>query len=467
MKAVGLIIFLVPLVSTAATIMVNTTTDNLLSGDGRCTLREAIANVNAGADTTNGDCAAGSRAGDTVTFGLTSPAIIKLRAPKYGELAIAEDVRIVGPSSGFLAIDGRHRTRVFHITAGTTSMSDVTIQNGYQRSPTFAKGGGILVDTGATINLASCNFIGNRVVTTYNSKVASGGGGLEVAGTATLTNCTISGNTATGYGGVIYAAGRYGGADGHGGGIEVTGTATLTNCTISGNTANSRRSPHDGEGGGMEIAGSATLINCIVTGNTSGGTVRGFISLGGGIDVTGTATLTNCTISGNNVKGYSGGGGLEVTGTATLAGCTINNNKSASGGGIENTGTTTLTNCVLSGNSSGSGGSIENFRDYNGSGTVNLSDCTVSGNSGDGIASSGIATLTRCTLDGNAGAGILNSDGGMPDGGSMALTDCMISTNTGGGIINYRSSYLNHTTLEATNPDVTITTPLSGADRVV
>ncbi len=47
-------------VAYAATITVNTTADNLTAGDGKCTLREAIRNANADADTTSGDCPAGS-----------------------------------------------------------------------------------------------------------------------------------------------------------------------------------------------------------------------------------------------------------------------------------------------------------------------------------------------------------------------------------------------------------------------
>ena len=44
-------------------------------------------------------------------------------------------------------------------------------------------------------------------------------------GTATLTNCTVSGNSA--------------GIDG--GGLSNDGTATLTNCTVSGNSASVER----------------------------------------------------------------------------------------------------------------------------------------------------------------------------------------------------------------------------------
>ena len=76
MKSLPFLVTLVlPLAAaSAATLTVNTTVDNTTPGDGRCTLREAIANVNAAADTTSGDCAAGTGAGDTINFNLPSPA---------------------------------------------------------------------------------------------------------------------------------------------------------------------------------------------------------------------------------------------------------------------------------------------------------------------------------------------------------------------------------------------------------
>ena len=70
------------------------------------------------------------------------------------------------------------------------------------------------------------------------------GGGLANYGTATLTDCTISGN---------YAASYNGSVGGLGGGVFNAGTAnlTLTDCTVSGNSSSSG-------GGGVWNAGTAT-----------------------------------------------------------------------------------------------------------------------------------------------------------------------------------------------------------------
>ncbi len=75
------------------------------------------------------------------------------------------------------------------------------------------------VDGGVTATISGLTITGGSAAT---------GGGLEnLAGTATLTNCTVSGNTAsTESGGGLY---------------NFSGTLTLTNCTVSGNYAVQRR----------------------------------------------------------------------------------------------------------------------------------------------------------------------------------------------------------------------------------
>ena len=50
--------------------------------------------------------------------------------------------------------------------------------------------------------------------------------------------------------------------------LVVGGTAELTDCTVSGNSAASK-------GGGLYTYGTATLTNTIVAGQTGGGDVRG------------------------------------------------------------------------------------------------------------------------------------------------------------------------------------------------
>ncbi len=90
MKTVAIILTLLPLAAAATTITVNSTADNITAADGHCTLREAIANVNAAADTTGGDCAAGSGGGDEIIFSVRVPGT-PLRNWTLGPLVVQRD----------------------------------------------------------------------------------------------------------------------------------------------------------------------------------------------------------------------------------------------------------------------------------------------------------------------------------------------------------------------------------------
>ena len=70
------------------------------------------------------------------------------------------------------------------------------------------------VDAGVTASISGLTIAGGNT--------AGYGGGLPNYGTATLANCTVSGNSAVRRGGGLY---------------QLDGTATLTNCTVSGNSA--------------------------------------------------------------------------------------------------------------------------------------------------------------------------------------------------------------------------------------
>ena len=156
------------------------------------------------------------------------------------------------------------------------------------------------------------------LVTRGTSGFQADGGGINNQGTLTLTDSTVSGNTATG----PYA---------YGGGIGSYGPLTLINSTVSGNTA--------GDGGGIWHEGTLTLTDSTVSGNTA--------DHGGGIHNGGTLTLINSTVSGNTA---TSGGGINNSGssTVTLINSTVSGNSAAGGGGIRNLlGTVTLTNTLV------------------------------------------------------------------------------------------------------------------------
>jgi len=121
------------------------------------------------------------------------------------------------------------------------------------------------------------------------------GGGIYSDGTLTIINTTVNGNTAItpspeeGYGGGIYTAGgtltitgstiSFNFASLWGGGIN--GGGTITDSTISGNTAGGGDDHRPGQGGG--IYGGGTISNSTISGNTAWGDEFKGPGLGGGI----------------------------------------------------------------------------------------------------------------------------------------------------------------------------------------
>jgi len=248
------------------------------------------------------------------------------------------------------------------------------------------------------------------------------GGGVEFSdflsgdpfGTLLLSDCIISGNTAT-YGGGVYNNNEWN-QNGYG---KHGGTITLTYCTISGNTALFDEGSNQSEGGGIynrnANGGEITLTDCTISENiASAPSASG--STGGGVcnynfnDQTsgdknviegGTITLTNCTISKNHVFGESGGGGgienvnLVALGKIALMNCAIFGNTAAGyGGGIYNGSATggnggmvTLTQCTVSHNAALRGGSgmYDSYFLHSGS-VFTLTHCIFFGDKNDEIA---------------------------------------------------------------------------------
>ncbi len=251
----------------AATITVNTTNDEAAT-DGKCSLREAINNANAGTDTSGGDCAPGSPSGSTIDLSSLNGTITLVSAFSL----ITANVTIIGPGSSKLMIDANGNFDVFNVRTVTAAISGVTLTGG-------GVFGGIV--NGGILTVQNTTISGNHTT--------NDGGGIENFGTLSLNNSTVSGNTGFPAGGGIDNDGALSvtnstisgnGGVLFGGGIENTfGTLSITNSTVSGNTATN-------EGGGIgNDTGNLTIQNATITGNSAGS--------GGGI-------LTNRPISLSN-----------------------------------------------------------------------------------------------------------------------------------------------------------------------
>ena len=248
-----------------------------------------------------------------------------------GELLVDKNVTINGAGADVLAVDGNSTSPVFQIASGeTVTISNLTIRNGRDDF----SGGGISNGDGATSTITNCTVSGNSA-----GGIQGEGGGIFNGGTLTIINSIVSGNT----------VGSAGGVTGEGGGIFNGGTLTVINSTVSGNAANSK----SGEGGGIFSDGTLTIVNSTVSGNTAG--------KGAGIDNSGTATtvtITNSTFSGNAALAY--GGACFNQGILQIANSTLSDNSAGVfGGGVLTVGTLQIGNTVL--NRGHSGENIHSF----------------------------------------------------------------------------------------------------------
>ena len=233
-------------------------------GDGTCTLRDAVLAANAEPDA------------NTITFDFAAgPHTINLSSAAAGP-----GLRHDNPGAGLGSLTVRRNAsdpfRIFTVAAGATvAISGLTITDG-----------------AATLGITSCNS----------------GGGILNMGTLTLTDSTVSGNSAHYCGGGICnwssgsaqvinstVTGNY--SDNRGGGIgNRQGTLTVRNSTVSGNSSLFY-------GGGVWNYWSNVAVS--VTGSTVNGNHTG--DSGGGIFSEGRLTVTSSTVSGNTSNGHGGG----------------------------------------------------------------------------------------------------------------------------------------------------------------
>lgn len=198
---------LLPAAAQAGAIVVTTTAD---SGPG--SLRQAVADANPG---------------DTITFNLTSPAVITLTSP----ITVDKELMITGPGQTNLAISGGNTTRIFEVTAGTLRISDLTIQNGYVKGEDAIGqtpgsyggfGGAVFIGPGAGMTATRVAFADNRAVggnggdsVHFEDDGSYFGGGGGGPGAPQAVSAGFGGG---GGGGYAMLAGGQGGFGGGGGG---------------------------------------------------------------------------------------------------------------------------------------------------------------------------------------------------------------------------------------------------------
>ncbi len=323
---------------------------------------------------------------------------------------------IDGPGRAVVTVGGGNHVQVFSVGTGVSvTIAGLTIAHGSSSAGGGIDNYGTLTVSDSTLSSNSASNLGGAIVnegkltvkdSTLSSNEGKGsGGGIYNFGTLTITDSTLSRNSANA-----------------GGGIYNDGTLTISDSTLSSNSANT--------GGGIYNEGKLTAV----TDSTLSSNQAGF---GGGIYNDGKLTVTGSTLSSNQATSGAGAGVDNIGGSATLTNCSLSGNLAGKyGGAIYNDAMLTVTDSTLSRNKAGDfGGGIDN----DSLGTLTVTDSTLSSNSaeddGGGIYNDGKLTVTDSTLSSDkavAGGGVYNTHG------SASLTNCTLSGNSasgaGGGI---------------------------------
>jgi CSLREA domain-containing protein len=220
---VGLLLAYASSPAWAATITVNSLEDTA-ANDGKCTLRETITSANT--DTAFGGCVTGS-GDDVINIGVTGTVDLTAELPD-----LSTNREMVGPGSDQLTVtrpDNAEHFRIFTVTGDTTevTISGMTISNG-NTLEVDDRSGGISNEDNGTLTITNSTISGNK---------AEDDGAIRNLGTLEVSNATLSGNTSNGTAGGIYN--------------DNEATATVSDSTFSGNSAT--------EGAGIFNSGGGTV----------------------------------------------------------------------------------------------------------------------------------------------------------------------------------------------------------------
>lgn len=303
---------------------------------------------------------------DTINVTLFGTVLLNSNLPY-----ISDNLTINGSNQNLFIVDAQNgaNRRGFEIDAPAgvnVTLRNMTIRNGNITTSGIGSGGGVLLISGATLNLDSVNVVNNTSV--------DSGAGINVNGSSlNITNSRITGNIATN--------------SGAGGGAVnfFNGTLFMSATTVSGNTSS------NGGGFSFVFVNPARIENSTISGNNA--------SRGGGIyNAASTVRMSNVTISGNNASDLGGGFvNSSNNGNMTLRNCTVAGNKANTGGGFYTFGGsnifTTLANTIVADNTANFGADVFN----NFSSTIlregaNIIETGIEGSGGVGGGGSGIQT---------------------------------------------------------------------------
>ena len=218
---------------------------------------------------------------------------------------------------------------IFTVAKGAViSMRGLTITGG-----SAPDGGGI--DNAGSLSLVDITIVGNSATSVgFGSPAATLGGGIDNTGTLSVAGSAFYDNSAaggtngtgvTGYGGAIANSGRLsvanstfvGNSATDGGGIMNSGTASITGSQFSYDSASGGS---DSSGGAIDNKGTLSVANCDFTSDTATVLVAGGSSFGGAIASSGTLSVSLSEFLGNVASSVSKsyGGAIHNSGTMSV-----------------------------------------------------------------------------------------------------------------------------------------------------
>jgi hypothetical protein len=232
-----------------------------------------------------------------------------------------------------------------HDGGGIWNTGTLTVSNSILSGNTAGDAGGAIFNYAGTLTVTASLVSGNSAVvgggiaidffgsatinqSTLSGNTAADGGAIFNGGPLTVSGCTLSGNSATGFdfGGHHFA--------GKGGGIDNGGDSTLTTVRDSlfiGNSAELGGAIYNNVAyGTLDVRGSTFRLN---SASDSGGAI---------FNNAGTATIQESTFSGNSAGSKGGGVFNAASGTLVVKDSTVLKNVAPLGADVYNLGALTL-----------------------------------------------------------------------------------------------------------------------------
>lgn len=263
----GIVLVFPSMVSAATYVVTKVGDSNDGVCDADCSLREAVAAAVASPDD------------DVIEFDPALFATPQTIALSGSEIVVTANGRldIIGPGADVLTVSGGGASRIITNAPGAiTSISDIGFTAGNGVGAANTGRGGAIYNSGGTLSLARVVVFDNTGNTGGGINNASGGT-PSIAGTLTIDESLLLGNTSVSSGGAIqnfssstlvirnsaFVGNTSGGSTG-GGAAQLNGLVTISNTTFSGNSA------PGGSGGAIQSNGSLLLLtNVTIAANSS------------------------------------------------------------------------------------------------------------------------------------------------------------------------------------------------------